>query len=66
MPSNYYLFPKLHKEIGKHRSYGDEVVQNFIHNYLQKMEATFYRLGISKLVQRYNKCSDVLGDYVKK
>ncbi len=28
--------------------------------------ATFYALGIEKLVQRYNICFDHLGDYVEK
>ncbi len=65
-PSGYYLYQKLHKDIGGHCFHSSEAVQNFICDYFQKMDATFRHLGISKLVQRYNKCSDVLGDHVEK
>ncbi len=60
------LVPELHKEICGHCFHLDEALQNFVYDYFQKMDATFYRLGILKLVQRYNECFDVFGDYVQK
>ncbi len=52
-PSNYYLHPTLHNEFGGHRFHSHEAVQNFVHNYFQKMDGTSNHLGILKLAQRY-------------
>ncbi len=30
------------------------------------MDPSFYRLGIEKLVSRYNKCLDLIGEYAEK
>ncbi len=39
------LVTELHKEIGRHYFHHDKAVKNFVHDYFQKMDATFYHLG---------------------
>ncbi len=39
---------------------------NAVHEFVQNQAAQFYYPGLSKLLTRYNKCTDIGGDYVKK
>ncbi len=65
-PSDYHLFPRLKGWLGSQRFANDEELKQGVTTYLQKLDAEFFRVGIEKLVTRYDKCLNVNGDYVEK
>ncbi len=65
-PSDYHLFRFLKTHLGGRQFETNEDVTKEVTNWLQKNSTEFYALGIEKLVNRYNKCLNRLGDYVEK
>ena len=65
-PSDYYLFPNLKKDIRGIRFEDDNAVQNAVFDWFEGRSEEFYKLGIMKLPDRWNKCVQVKGDYVEK
>ena len=65
-PSDYYLFPKLKKELcGRHFDTDDDVI-GAVNQFLEDQSPDFYKAGISMLYNRWTKCVDLQGDYVEK
>ncbi|XKL61109.1 hypothetical protein PGB90_008166 [Kerria lacca] len=65
-PSDYWLFPSLKRALGGIKFKTDAEVKEFVHAFFVNSAATYYSLGIQKLVSRYLKCLDMYGDYVEK
>ena len=63
-PSDYHLFAPLALRGRKFSS--DESVQKAVHQWLCDQPKTFFSDGIYKLVDRWNKCIEMGGDYVEK
>ena len=49
-----------------HRFASDEEVKKAVHTWLREQPKSFFSAGIQKLVERYNKCIVLQGDYVEK
>ncbi|GBM66715.1 hypothetical protein AVEN_197786-1 [Araneus ventricosus] len=65
-PSDFHLFRKLKKFLGDKRFGSDEELENAVNTWLNELAAEEYDMGILKLVDRYDKCLNVGGDYVEK
>ncbi len=65
-PSDYHAFPGLKKELGGKRFADEESLRTAVENFFAKMEGSWYRAGIEKLISRYDKCLNKYGDYVEK
>ncbi len=65
-PSDFHLFPSLKKWLGGRHFDSDVQLQATVDEFFSKQDASWYAHGIEKLVSRYNKCLDLLGDYVEK
>jgi hypothetical protein len=61
-PSDYHLFGPLK---GHHYD-TDEAVQEAVQSWLRGAGTDFYRRGMFKILQRWQKCIDRDGDFVKK
>jgi hypothetical protein len=57
---------KSQQHLGGHRFYNNEDVEMAVGERLQMQEPDFYCDGIFKLVLKWDKCINVLRDYVKK
>ncbi len=65
-PCDYHLFLALKDHLGgKSFSLEAELDAEML-LFFSKMDPSFYSLGIEKLVSRYNKCLNLLGEYVEK
>lgn len=65
-PSNYYLFPRMKKELsGQHFATNNDVIDT-VDVYLGDRDSSFYEEGIHKLHKRWTKCVNLQGDYVEK
>ncbi len=65
-PCDYHLFLALKDHLGDKRFSLEAELDTEILLFFSKMDPLFYCLGIEKLVLRYNKCFDLLGEYVEK
>ncbi|XP_015438009.1 PREDICTED: histone-lysine N-methyltransferase SETMAR-like [Dufourea novaeangliae] len=65
-PSDYHLFPKLKEHLTGTRFSNDDEVKDEVQRFLNGMAASWYDMGIQKLLQRLQKCIDRNGDYVEK
>ena len=68
-PSDFHLFgPMKHYLGGKHFTDDEEVQHNIRHCriLLLQQSTEFYAEGIQKLVERWDKCINVAGDYTEK
>lgn len=65
-PSDYHLFRYLKNFLGGKRFDTDEELKTAVKNWLSSQEAEFYEKGITKLVDRYDKCLNRQGNYVEK
>ena len=64
-PGDFHLFPKLKEHLkGQHFSY-DEEVKSAVRKWFQK-ENNFFKDRFQKLVQHWQKCIEVRGDFVEK
>lgn len=65
-PSDFHLFGPMKQYLrGKHFTNDGEVQHNVQHWLLQQSKE-FYAEGIQKLVERWDKCINVAGDYIEK
>lgn len=65
-PSDFHLFGPL-KEALRGKKFGNnEDVKNFVGKWLKQQDKDFFAAGIKKLVNRWDKCINVGGDYVEK
>ena len=65
-PSDYYLFPKMKKELSGQHFVTDNDVADAVEVYLEDQDSSFYEEGIRTLHHRWNKCVNLKGDYVEK
>ena len=65
-PSDYYLFPKMKKELSGHYFPSDGDVMNPVRGFLEDQDKIFYVEGMRKLKGRWTKCVNMQGDYVEK
>ncbi|GBN14592.1 hypothetical protein AVEN_25805-1 [Araneus ventricosus] len=65
-PSGFHLFLKLKEFLDDKRFASDEELENAVITWLNEVAAQEYDMGILKLVDRYDKCLNVGGDYVEK
>ncbi|GBM52049.1 Histone-lysine N-methyltransferase SETMAR [Araneus ventricosus] len=65
-PSDFHLFLKLKEFLGGKRFGRDEELENAVTTWLNELAAKEYDMRILKLVDRYDKCLNVGGDYVEK
>jgi len=65
-PSDFYLFPKLKFFLtGQHFSSNQEAI-TAVEGYFADLRKNHYRDGIMALEHRWNKFSNLKGDYVEK
>ncbi|GBM70796.1 hypothetical protein AVEN_127342-1 [Araneus ventricosus] len=65
-PSDFHLFLKLKEFLGGKRFGSDEEIENAVNTWLNELATEEYNMEILKLVDRYDKCLNVGGDYVEK
>ncbi|GBL85047.1 hypothetical protein AVEN_221285-1 [Araneus ventricosus] len=65
-PSDFHLFLKLKEFLGGKRFGSDEELENAVTTWLNELAAEEYDMGILKLVEIYDKCLNIGGDYVEK
>ncbi|KAJ4445799.1 hypothetical protein ANN_12484, partial [Periplaneta americana] len=65
-PSDFHLFTKLKDFLGGTCFGSDEELKKTVNTWLNELAAEEYNTGILKLVNRYDKCLNVGGDYVEK
>jgi hypothetical protein len=65
-PSNYHLFGPVKAALrGGHFADDNELKQS-LRNVLQSRINEFYKVGMQRLIQRWQKCVENRGDFVKK
>ncbi|GBL79037.1 hypothetical protein AVEN_48988-1 [Araneus ventricosus] len=64
-PSDFHLFLKLKEFLGGKCFGSDEELENAVTTWLNELAAEEYDMKILKLVDRYDKCLNVGGDYVE-
>jgi histone-lysine N-methyltransferase SETMAR len=65
-PSNFQLFPKLKDDLRGHNFRSDQEVTAAVRQWFREKEKDFFKNGIQKLVECWQKCIGVGGDYVEK
>jgi hypothetical protein len=65
-PSDYHLFGPLKDHLNCHHYETDEAIQEAVGSWLHGAGPDFYRRGIFKILQRWQKCIDRDGDFVEK
>ncbi|GBO44698.1 hypothetical protein AVEN_69109-1, partial [Araneus ventricosus] len=65
-PSDFHLFLKLKEFLGGKRFGSYDELENAVTTWLNELAAEEYDMGILKLVDKYDKCSNVGGDYVER
>ena len=65
-PSDYYLVPKMKKELGSRHFHSDDEVKQPVEAYLEAQDATLYREGIQMLQNCWTKFVSLQGHYTEK
>ncbi len=65
-PSDFHLIPGLKEDLSGKRFANEKDLQAAVSNFFVKMDREWYVAGIEKLIPRYNKCLDSLGNYAEK
>lgn len=65
-PSDYHLFGPLKRGLTGQHFNNDDEVKAAVRQWLRDQPDSFFQLGIDKLVARWDKCLNKLGDYVEK
>ena len=65
-PPDYHLFGPLKNALRSRRFSTDKEVRETVHKWLRDQPKTFFLEGIPKFVDRWTKCMEKEGDYVKK
>jgi transposase len=66
VPSDYHLFGSLKDHLRGHHYETDEAVQEAVRSWLRGAGTEFYRKGIFKNLQRWQKFIYLVGDFVEK
>ena len=61
-----HIFGPLKEALRGRRFTSNEEVEEVVHTWLQEQPKSFFSAGIQKLVEWYNKCIALQGDYVEK
>ena len=64
--SNYHLFSKMKVWLATHCFHTNEELMDDVKTWLHNLAAPFSDEGLQKLVPQYNKCLNVVGNYVEK
>jgi hypothetical protein len=62
---DFHLFPKMKKHLRGQHFHSNEDVQNEVKKWL-RVQDVFFNERLDKLIYRYDKCLNRLGDYVEK
>jgi len=65
-PSDYHLFSKMKVWLATQRFHTNEELTDGVKTWLHNLAAPFYDEGLQKLVERYDKCLNVDGNYMEK
>ncbi|GBM15065.1 hypothetical protein AVEN_150084-1 [Araneus ventricosus] len=65
-PSDFHLFLNLKEFLGGKRFGSDAEFEKAVTTWLNELAAEEYDIGILKLVDKYDKCLNVGGDYIEK
>ena len=65
-PSDFHLFRELRAWLSGKRLAANDEIQDAVKTYLSSLASNFFAEGIEKLVSRYDKCLNLLGDNVEK
>ncbi len=65
-PCDFHLFGPMKNALGGQYFSSDEEVKDFVTEWLKETGRKFYKQGIENLLPRYQKCLNMLGDYVEK
>ncbi len=66
LDENRRLSKRQKQILGGQHFQNDEEVKNFTTQYFSNLDATSYHTSMQKLVLRYDKCLNRLGNYVEK
>ena len=64
-PSDFFLFPKLKKELRGQRYDDDDELMLAVEGFCKGHDSAFYREGLEALPRRWTKCIESQGDYVE-
>lgn len=64
-PSDYFLFGHLKNSLGGKRFSSNEEVKAAVNAYFQSNDAEFYSRGMKALKSRWEKCIELLGEYIE-
>jgi len=65
-PSDYHVCGPMKKMLVGQKFASDTEVQSVVRQWLGQQPASFFASGIQKLVDRWDKCLNELGQYVEK
>jgi histone-lysine N-methyltransferase SETMAR len=65
-PSNFHLFPKLKDDLRGQNFSSAKEVKVAVRQWFREKEKDFLKNGIQKLVECWQKCFGIGGDYVEK
>lgn len=65
-PSDYHLFSHLKRDMRGRHFYSDNDVKNYVKNWLDEKDESFFSEGIVSLKSRLLKCVELRGSYVEK
>jgi [histone H3]-lysine36 N-dimethyltransferase SETMAR len=65
-PCDFFLFPKLKEHLKGTKFNSDEKIKAEVKQWFNAQPKEFYLNGISKLVNRWQKCIALEGSYVEK
>jgi histone-lysine N-methyltransferase SETMAR len=64
--SEYHLFIKMKVWLGTQHFHTNEELMDGVNNWMHNFAALFFDEGLQKLVSQYDKCQNVVGNYVEK
>ena len=62
-PTDYHIFKHLNNYLRDEKFADQRAVENAFANFINGQNSQFYRVGIEKLVERWQKCVDAEGNY---
>lgn len=65
-PCDFHVFGPMKEALAKRRYFTNEEVQIVTQEWLSDVGRDFFNKGIEKLVSRYDKCLNKLGDFIEK
>jgi histone-lysine N-methyltransferase SETMAR len=65
-PCDFYLFPRMKEYLRGNHFQSIQELKSAVQKWIQSLDVAFYTRGMEKLVDRYEKCIEVNGDYIEK